>query len=132
MGKVIDFFLSRHPPEPNDDLAVMRVFEKTSAPCRKAFGRLTLVDVASIRQTKRSEIARRGSARSGRRLDIRLGARAAYEIARKADLSSSTEIFIERGGCDATRTDFEKFDNRHLSFSSRNRSSRQCDAELCT
>src|SRR5438445_13342735 len=27
---------------------------------------------------------------------------------------------------------FEKFDNRHLSFSSRNRSSRQCDAELCT
>src|SRR3989449_10041029 len=67
MGKVIDFFLSRHPPEPDDDLAVMRVFEKTSAPCQKAFGRLTLVDVASIRQTKRSEIARRGSARSGRK-----------------------------------------------------------------
>ena len=67
MGQVIDFFLSRHPPEPDDDLAVMRVFEKTSAPCQKAFGRLTLVDVASIRQTKRSEIARRGSARSGRK-----------------------------------------------------------------
>src|SRR5437868_11709939 len=67
MGEVIDFFLSRHPPEPDDDLAVMRVFEKTSAPCQKAFGRLTLVDVASIRQTKRSEIARRGSARSGRK-----------------------------------------------------------------
>src|SRR5439155_24684438 len=45
MGEVIDFFLSRHPPEPDDVLAVMRDFDNTSAPCRKALGRLTLVDV---------------------------------------------------------------------------------------
>src|SRR5205814_4692242 len=45
MGEVIDFFLSRHPPEPNGDSAVMLVFEETSAPCQKAFSRLTLADI---------------------------------------------------------------------------------------
>src|SRR5438874_13712373 len=57
MGKVIDFFLSRHPPEPDDDLAVMRVFEKTSAPCRREFRWLTLADMVarhSSRGRKRS------------------------------------------------------------------------------
>ena len=52
MGEVIDFFLSRHPPEPDDDLAVMRVFEKTSAPCRRAFSRLTLADMVSRRSSR--------------------------------------------------------------------------------
>ena len=52
MGEVIDFFLSRHPPEPDDDLAVMRVFEKTSAPCRRAFSRLTLADSVSRRSSR--------------------------------------------------------------------------------
>jgi len=47
MGEVIDFFLSRHPQEPDEGFAVMRIFEKTSAPCQKAFGRLTLTDIAS-------------------------------------------------------------------------------------
>jgi len=45
MGEVIDFFLSRHPPEPNGNSAVMRVFEETSAPCQRAFSRLTLADI---------------------------------------------------------------------------------------
>ena len=45
MGEVIDFFLSRHPPEPNGDSAVMLVFEETSAPCQRAFSRLTLADI---------------------------------------------------------------------------------------
>src|SRR5260370_37699091 len=47
MGEVIDFFLSRHPHEPDEGFAVMRVFEKTSAPCQKAFSRLTLRDIAT-------------------------------------------------------------------------------------
>ena len=49
MGDVIDFFLSRHPQELDDDFAVMHVFEKTNAPCRKAFNRLTLADMVSRR-----------------------------------------------------------------------------------
>src|SRR2546426_1562043 len=52
MGEVINFFLSRHPPEPDDDLAVMRVFEKTSAPCRRAFSRLTLADMVARRSSR--------------------------------------------------------------------------------
>jgi Rrf2 family protein len=52
MRKVIDFFLARHPAEPDKDFSVMRVFEKTSAPCQKAFGKLTLADIESIRQTR--------------------------------------------------------------------------------
>ena len=47
MGEVIDFFLSRHPSEPDRDFAVMRVFEKISAPCQKAFSNLTLAEVSS-------------------------------------------------------------------------------------
>ncbi len=47
MGQVIDFFLSRHPQEPDDGFTVMRIFEKTNAPCQKAFGRLTLRDIAT-------------------------------------------------------------------------------------
>lgn len=49
MGKVIDFFLSRHPQELDDDFAVMRVLEETNAPCQKAFKRLTLADMVSER-----------------------------------------------------------------------------------
>ena len=52
MGEVIDFFLSRHPPEPDDDLAVMRVFEKTSAPCQRVFSRLTLADMVARRSSR--------------------------------------------------------------------------------
>lgn len=47
MSEVIDFFLSRHAKERDDDFAVMRVFEKTSVPCQKAFGNLTLRDIAA-------------------------------------------------------------------------------------
>ena len=69
MGEVIEFFLSRHPAEPDTDSSVMRVFEKTSAPCQKAFGKLTLADIESIRRTprtrkKRAANATRASARS--------------------------------------------------------------------
>lgn len=49
MGEVIDFFLSRHPQERDDDFAVMHVFEKTNAPCQKAFNRLTLADMVTRR-----------------------------------------------------------------------------------
>ncbi len=48
MGEV----LSRHPPEPDRDFGVMRVFEKTSAPCRRAFSRLTLADMVSRRSSR--------------------------------------------------------------------------------
>lgn len=47
MGEVVAFFLSRHPQELDDDFRVMRVFEKTNAPCQKAFNRMTLADMVS-------------------------------------------------------------------------------------
>ena len=53
MGTVIDFFLSRHRPEPDNDFQVMRIFAKTSARCQKAFSRLTLADVAAGRRGRR-------------------------------------------------------------------------------
>ncbi len=34
------------------DFGVMRVFEKTSAPCRRAFSRLTLADMVSRRSSR--------------------------------------------------------------------------------
>ena len=49
MGEVIDFFLSRHPQELDNDFAVMRVLERTNAPCQEAFNRLTLADMVSRR-----------------------------------------------------------------------------------
>lgn len=51
MGDVIDFFLSRHPPEPQDDFVMMRVLSEMSAPCQRAFSNLTLADIASGRTT---------------------------------------------------------------------------------
>jgi Rrf2 family protein len=53
MGAVIDFFLSRHPADQDDDSAVMRIFDKTSAPCQKAFSSLTLADVVRSARTGR-------------------------------------------------------------------------------
>jgi Rrf2 family protein len=63
LGEVIDFFLSRHPFEPDTDFSVMRVLEKTNAPCRKAFARLSLADIERVRQTKRPKKARAARAR---------------------------------------------------------------------
>lgn len=47
MGDVIDFFLSRHSSEPQDDFVMMRVLREMSAPCQKAFSNLRLADIAS-------------------------------------------------------------------------------------
>jgi Rrf2 family protein len=61
MGQVIDFFLSRHPQERDDDFEVMRILEITSAPCQKAFGSLTLRDIAA----KHTNAARKRTKRIG-------------------------------------------------------------------
>jgi Rrf2 family protein len=61
MGKVIDFFLSRHTQERDDDFAVMRVFQKISAPCQKAFSSLTLEEIA----TKRTNTGCKRTKRAG-------------------------------------------------------------------
>jgi Rrf2 family protein len=60
MGEVIDFFLSHHPSEPDDDFVVMRVFRRISAPCQRAFNSLTLADIAA-RGTKAPDKALRKS-----------------------------------------------------------------------
>ncbi len=52
MGEVIDFFLARHPVEPNGDSTVMRTLRDSIAPCQKAFAKLSLEEVAKP-QTKR-------------------------------------------------------------------------------
>jgi len=58
MGEVIDFFLTRHPAEPEEDSPVMYVLRKSIAPCQKAFARLSLAEVAqpTRRRGKRSVI----------------------------------------------------------------------------
>jgi|SRR5437879_6199814 len=53
MGEVIDFFLARHPAEPEEGSPVMYVLRKSIAPCQKAFARLSLAKVA--RPMKRRE-----------------------------------------------------------------------------
>ena len=49
MGEVIDFFLPKYEAEPDDDCPVMRALRETTAPCQKAFGSLTLADIAAGR-----------------------------------------------------------------------------------
>ena len=44
-GEVIDFFLSKHPSEPDEKSSVMRALQKAIAPCQKAFGRMTLAEI---------------------------------------------------------------------------------------
>jgi Rrf2 family protein len=46
MGEVIDFFLARHPAEPEEGSPVMHVLQKSLAPCQRAFARLSLAEVA--------------------------------------------------------------------------------------
>lgn len=55
MAEVIDFFLARHPPEPNENSPVMRVLWNSIAPCQKNFGKLTLAEVASPKQNRRTK-----------------------------------------------------------------------------
>lgn len=58
-GEVIDFFLSKSESEPDRDCPVMRALRETTAPGQKAFGNLTLADIA----TGRYSLPRKRSAR---------------------------------------------------------------------
>jgi Rrf2 family protein len=46
MGEVIDFFLARHPAEPDRDSPVFQALQKLMTPCQEKFGRLTLAEAA--------------------------------------------------------------------------------------
>ena len=46
MGEVIDFFLARHPLEPDRDSPVLHALQKLMAPGQEKFGRLTLAEAA--------------------------------------------------------------------------------------
>jgi DNA-binding IscR family transcriptional regulator len=46
-GKVIDFFLAKHPLEPEGTCPVMCVLREMVTPCQEAFARLRLEDIAS-------------------------------------------------------------------------------------
>lgn len=48
MGEVIDFFLARHPVQPDRASPVMRALRQTLAPCQQRFARLTLARVADF------------------------------------------------------------------------------------
>ncbi len=48
-GEVMDFFFSKYQPEPDGDCPVMCALRESSAPGLKAFGSLTLADVAAWR-----------------------------------------------------------------------------------
>ena len=45
MGEVINFFLTRHPVEPERSSPVMRTLYHCMAPCQKEFAKLSLADV---------------------------------------------------------------------------------------
>lgn len=52
-GQVIDFFASKYEAEPDGDCPVMRVLRETTAPCQKAFGNLTLADIAKLKGSEK-------------------------------------------------------------------------------
>jgi DNA-binding IscR family transcriptional regulator len=52
MGEVIDFFLAKHTVEPEGDSPVMRILQESIAPCQRAFGKLSLAEIAQARQMK--------------------------------------------------------------------------------
>lgn len=58
MGEVINFFLARHPSEPDGDFPVMRALRQAMGPCQKKFAHMTLADAANFaprsRKKKRS------------------------------------------------------------------------------
>jgi len=52
MAEVIGFFLRKHPIEPEANSPVMRVLRDCIAPCQKAFGKLSLAQVARPHENK--------------------------------------------------------------------------------
>jgi Rrf2 family protein len=52
MGQVIDFFMTKHPPEPEGNAPVIRALRECIAPAEKAFGKLSLADVSKPRSRK--------------------------------------------------------------------------------
>lgn len=50
MGEVIEFFLARHPEEPDQSSPVMRALQVAMAPGQRKFARLTLAEVARFHQ----------------------------------------------------------------------------------
>ena len=46
MGAVIDFFLTRHPAEPDWDSPILRALQKSMAPGQQKFAKLTLAHVS--------------------------------------------------------------------------------------
>jgi Rrf2 family protein len=48
MGKVIDFFLSRHPETTEDHFPVIRALQQALAPCEQKFAELTLANVTDF------------------------------------------------------------------------------------
>jgi DNA-binding IscR family transcriptional regulator len=52
-GQVIEFFVSKYEAEPDGDCPVMRALRETTAPCQKAFGSLTLADIAKLKGSEK-------------------------------------------------------------------------------
>ena len=46
-GEVIEFFLSKHESEPDGDCPVMQALRENTAPGQRAFGSLSLADIAT-------------------------------------------------------------------------------------
>lgn len=67
MGEVIDFFLAKHPIEPEGNSPVMRVLQASIEPCQRAFGELSLAEVAQPREMKNRRSVTNGSARPVRK-----------------------------------------------------------------
>jgi len=66
MGQVIDFFLSRHPVEPEGSSRVMQVLRDSMASCQKAFGKLSLAQIASPPETQSRKKFASSDSRAGR------------------------------------------------------------------
>ena len=55
MGEIINFFLTRHPIEPEKNSPVMRALRDCMAPCQKEFAKLSLALVKERAETKFSK-----------------------------------------------------------------------------
>jgi len=66
MGAVIDFFLARHPVEPEGNSRVMQVLRDSMASCQRAFGKLSLAEVAGPTKRRGKKSLPDGSISSAR------------------------------------------------------------------
>lgn len=66
MGDIIDFFLSRHPEEVEDQFPVIRALQQALAPCQQRFAEMTLAQIRALTGETRNKRTRTNAKRNVR------------------------------------------------------------------